>query len=186
MLAVHPATASISRPSSPGISWPTIRLRRWWRSWSARSCNRAAICRRVYRALVEAPEAWTAAPVKFKTPWEWAVSAARGGGGHVPGRQCAGLRHPAGPADLAARIAGRFDDIAASWAGPDAVMRRVEAAERFAARARGEQDRRADARHQSVRRWVERKHRDRDRARGKPGAGRGAAARFPRIHAEIG
>ena len=28
-----------------------------------------------------------------------------------------------------------WDDIAASWAGPDAVMRRVEAAERFAGRA---------------------------------------------------
>lgn len=30
-----------------------------------------------------------------------------------------------------------FDDIAASWAGSDAVMRRVEAAERFVARAGG-------------------------------------------------
>ena len=28
-----------------------------------------------------------------------------------------------------------YDDIAASWAGPDAVMRRVEQAERFASRA---------------------------------------------------
>ena len=30
-----------------------------------------------------------------------------------------------------------FDDIAASWAGPDALMRRVEAAERIAARTGG-------------------------------------------------
>lgn len=28
-----------------------------------------------------------------------------------------------------------YDDIAASWAGPDAIMRRVEAAERLASRA---------------------------------------------------
>ncbi|RZM10050.1 MAG: DUF1800 family protein, partial [Sphingomonas sp.] len=28
-----------------------------------------------------------------------------------------------------------YDDVAAAWAGPDAIMRRVEAAERFAARA---------------------------------------------------
>ncbi|WP_156444606.1 DUF1800 family protein, partial [Sphingomonas sp. CCH20-B6] len=36
-----------------------------------------------------------------------------------------------------------FDDVAASWAGPDALMRRVEAAQAFAARMRGEGDARA-------------------------------------------
>jgi uncharacterized protein (DUF1800 family) len=36
-----------------------------------------------------------------------------------------------------------YDDIAASWAGPDAIMRRVEAAERFANRANGAIDARA-------------------------------------------
>src|SRR5437763_7638029 len=29
----------------------------------------------VYRALIESPEAWVTHPVKFKTPWEWSVSA---------------------------------------------------------------------------------------------------------------
>jgi uncharacterized protein (DUF1800 family) len=36
-----------------------------------------------------------------------------------------------------------YDDIAASWAGPDALMRRVEAAERIAARTGGQVDARA-------------------------------------------
>ena len=36
-----------------------------------------------------------------------------------------------------------YDDIAASWAGPDALMRRVEAAERIAARSGGLIDARA-------------------------------------------
>ena len=32
----------------------------------------------VYRALLDAPEAWDPAPAKFKTPWEWALSSLRG------------------------------------------------------------------------------------------------------------
>ena len=36
-----------------------------------------------------------------------------------------------------------YDDIAASWAGPDALVRRVEAAERFATRAGAAVDARA-------------------------------------------
>jgi uncharacterized protein (DUF1800 family) len=36
-----------------------------------------------------------------------------------------------------------YDDIAASWAGPDALVRRVEASERFATRAGAQIDARA-------------------------------------------
>ena len=36
-----------------------------------------------------------------------------------------------------------YDDIAASWAGPDALVRRVEATERFATRAGAQVDARA-------------------------------------------
>jgi uncharacterized protein (DUF1800 family) len=95
----------------------------------------------VYRALVEAPEAWTAAPVKFKTPWEWAVSAGRAVGADTfPAANVLGFVTQLGQPIWRPGSPAGFDDIAASWAGPDAVMRRVEAAERFAARARGEQD----------------------------------------------
>ena len=95
----------------------------------------------VYRTLVEAPEAWTAAPAKFKTPWEWAVSAGRAVGAETfPAANVLGFVTQLGQPIWRPGSPAGFDDIAASWAGPDAVMRRVEAAERFAGRARGEQD----------------------------------------------
>ena len=90
---------------------------------------------------MEAPEAWAAAPVKFKTPWEWAVSAGRAVGADTfPAANVLGFVTQLGQRIWRPGSPAGFDDIAASWAGPDAVMRRVEAAERFAARARGEQD----------------------------------------------
>jgi uncharacterized protein (DUF1800 family) len=95
----------------------------------------------VYRALIDAPEAWTADPVKFKTPWEWSVSAARAMGADAfPTGSAAGLVRQLGQHIWRPGSPAGFDDVAASWAGPDAVMRRVEAAARFAARAQGEQD----------------------------------------------
>lgn len=85
------------------------------------------------RTLIDAPEAWTPGPVKFRTPFEWLIAALRFTGstgierqrtiaaltqlGHVPWR----APSPAG-----------YDDVAASWAGPDALLRRVELAERIA------------------------------------------------------
>lgn len=90
----------------------------------------------VYRALIASPEAWVEAPVKFKTPWEWSISALRALGAKTADPlQTVGLLNQLGqPAWKPGQPIG-YDDIAASWAGPDAVMRRVEAAERFAGRA---------------------------------------------------
>ncbi|WP_395067959.1 DUF1800 family protein [Paraburkholderia silvatlantica] len=92
----------------------------------------------VYRALVEAPQAWASVDAKFKTPWEWTVSSMRGLGWREPG-DAGGLNaaplltqlgqpvwRPGSPAG--------YDDIAASWAAPDALVRRVEVAQRFSAR----------------------------------------------------
>ena len=63
-----------------------------------------------------------------------------------------------------------FDDIAASWAAPEALMRRVEVAQRFAARAGDRRSTRGRSRRESAarRRWAK-PTRDRDRARRKPG-----------------
>ena len=92
----------------------------------------------LHRALVETPEAWSAAP-KFKSPWEWSVSALRALGLTAPGPDLAANRgkragviaelgqpiwRPGSPAGWA--------DGAAAWAGPDALVRRVEVAERLA------------------------------------------------------
>ena len=90
----------------------------------------------VYRALIASPEAWVEAPVKFKTPWEWSISSMRAlGQTSVQPGVITGLMNQLGqPVWKPGQPVG-YDDIAASWAGPDAVMRRVEAAERFATRA---------------------------------------------------
>ncbi|WP_447728820.1 DUF1800 domain-containing protein [Sphingomonas koreensis] len=91
----------------------------------------------VYRALIDAPEAWVAQPVKFKTPWEWSVSTMRAlGTQEVPAQAVIGLMNQLGQPVWRPGSPAGYDDIAASWAGPDAVMRRVEAAERFASRTR--------------------------------------------------
>lgn len=87
----------------------------------------------LYRALIEAPESWAAQPAKFKTPWEWLISAMRGTGQRSLGGIAVGptlvqlgqpIWRPPSPAG--------YDDVAASWLGPDALLRRVEVAQRLA------------------------------------------------------
>ena len=100
----------------------------------------------LYRVLIEAPEAWVAQPVKFRTPWEWSIAAMRAlGTREIPGEAVLGLMTQLGQPVWRPGSPAGFDDIAASWAGPDAVMRRVEAAERMAARTRDTIDARARA-----------------------------------------
>jgi uncharacterized protein (DUF1800 family) len=90
----------------------------------------------VYRALIASPEAWSAQPPKFKTPWEWTVSLLRGlnrveTGGvlYAPVLTQLGqpVWRPGSPAG--------YDDVADSWAAPDSLMRRIEFAQRVGARA---------------------------------------------------
>lgn len=91
----------------------------------------------VYRALIDAPEAWVSQPVKFKTPWEWSISTMRAlGTQEVAAQAVIGLLTQLGQPVWRPGSPAGYNDIAASWAGPDAVMRRVEAAERFASRTR--------------------------------------------------
>ena len=100
----------------------------------------------VYRVLIEAPETWVDKPVKFRTPWEWSIAAMRAlGTREIPGEAVLGLMTQLGQPIWRPGAPAGFDDIAASWAGPDAVMRRVEAAERMAARTRDTIDARARA-----------------------------------------
>jgi uncharacterized protein (DUF1800 family) len=88
----------------------------------------------VYRALVEAPQAWAPAAAKFKTPWDWTISSMRGLGWSDVGRvQCAQMLTQLGQPVWRPGSPAGYDDIAASWAAPDALVRRVELAQRFAA-----------------------------------------------------
>ena len=100
----------------------------------------------VYRALIDAPESWTTGAAKFRTPWEWSVSTMRAlGAQSVDGQAMTGLLNQLGQPVWRPGSPAGYDDIAASWAGPDALMRRVEAAERIASQIRGDVDPRARA-----------------------------------------
>ncbi|MDR5783985.1 DUF1800 domain-containing protein [Caballeronia sp. LZ065] len=98
----------------------------------------------VYRALVEAPEAWPATPTKFKSPWDWTLSSLRGLGRTGLEKMHAAplLRQLGQPVWRPGSPAG-YDDAAASWAAPDALVRRVEIAQRFAAHSSATLDARA-------------------------------------------
>lgn len=90
----------------------------------------------LYRALVQSPEPWRLTSAKFKTPWEWGVSSLRGlGTRELPGPQVANLMNQLGQPVWRPGSPAGWDDIAASWAAPDALVRRVEVAQRFAAKA---------------------------------------------------
>ncbi|WP_241488196.1 DUF1800 family protein, partial [Burkholderia cenocepacia] len=89
----------------------------------------------VYRALVDAPDAWSSVNRKFKTPWEWAVSSLRGLGWRDTGDlKAAPLLAQLGQPVWRPGSPAGYDDVAASWAAPDALVRRVEIAQRLAAR----------------------------------------------------
>jgi len=88
----------------------------------------------LYRALIEAPEALATPLAKFKTPWDWLVSSLRAlGRENVPPLQAIGaLRELGQPVWRPGSPAG-WEDDAARWAAPDALLRRVEVASRIAA-----------------------------------------------------
>ncbi|MEN2709298.1 DUF1800 domain-containing protein [Sphingomonas sp. NPDC092331] len=91
----------------------------------------------VYRTLIASPECWAPQPAKFKSPWEWSISALRAlGTQQVQGNAVNGLLGQLGQPTWKPGSPAGWDDVAGAWAGPDAVMRRVEAAERMAQRAR--------------------------------------------------
>jgi uncharacterized protein (DUF1800 family) len=100
----------------------------------------------VYRTLVESPEAWQARSAKFKSPWEWAISAFRAAGRNdLPPAQAVNLMTQLGQPVWRPGSPAGYDDVAARWAAPDALIRRVEAAQRLAGQAGDAIDARAIA-----------------------------------------
>ena len=98
----------------------------------------------VYRALIESPEPWAPQPLKFKNPWEWSVSALRAvGTSKIEPMMATNLLRQLGQPTWQPGSPAGWDDIAASWAGPDALVRRVEVAQRIADRSGSTVDARA-------------------------------------------
>lgn len=134
-LAVHPATARhIATKLSQhfcGRPAPTLVKR-----LEAAFIESSGDLPTVYRALVEAPEPWDATAMRFKTPWDWQVSAMRA----LDTRE-----HPSLHGDAICQLLGQpvwqsgspagYDDTDASWMGPGSLSRRVALAERTTTRA---------------------------------------------------
>ncbi len=95
----------------------------------------------VYRAIVDSPEVWVDRPVRFRTPWDWSLATLRATGQTTIAPAAAvGLMIQLGQPVWRPGQPSGYDDIDQSWAGSDAVMRRVEVAERVAARTSGPVD----------------------------------------------
>ena len=92
----------------------------------------------LYRILIDAPEVAAPGTAKFKAPWDWSISVLRAvGTREVQGQAVAGLMNQLGQPVWKPGSPAGYDDMDASWAGPDALLRRVEAAARIATRAGG-------------------------------------------------
>jgi uncharacterized protein (DUF1800 family) len=91
----------------------------------------------VYRALLDAPLAWSPTPTKLKSPEEFVISTARvlGLGERLFERQADGGASTLGQRVQAAPSPAGWPDAAAEWLGPEAVWKRVEWATRVAERA---------------------------------------------------
>lgn len=90
----------------------------------------------VYRELVSSPEAWMPGQAKFKSPWDWAVSSLRAlGQTDIPAQQAANLLTQLGQPVWRPGSPAGYGDALATWAAPDALLRRVDMAQRLAARA---------------------------------------------------
>ncbi len=87
----------------------------------------------LYRILAGSQEVRSGALAKYKTPWDWLVSAHRALmiTDTTRNRIAQVLTQLGQPVWRPGSPAG-FDDTAASWAGPDALFRRAEVAERLA------------------------------------------------------
>lgn len=98
----------------------------------------------MYRTLVDSPELWVEQPPKFRSPWDWTVASMRAlDARDVQPAIVTGLLTQLGQPIWRPGSPAGFEDLNATWAGPDALMRRVEAAERMAARAGNGVDARA-------------------------------------------
>ena len=140
----------------------------------------------LYRELVASSEAWQLTTAKFKSPWEWSVSSLRALGRHdLPADASRQPDEPAGPAGVAA--AARRPAMTTwppTWAAPDALLRRVEVAQRIAAQAGDAFDARALA-PRVLPGVAERGHRGRHRSRRERRHGARAAVGLPRIPEEM-
>lgn len=125
-LAAHPATAThiatkLARHFA-GDDPPPSLIDKLARAYSSSGGDLPS----VYHALIDAPEPWAPAPVKFRQPWEWLIAALRATGVTLSGDQLDFALIQLGQQTWRPGSPAGWDDIAASWAAPDALLRRVD------------------------------------------------------------
>ena len=87
----------------------------------------------LYRTLVESDEVWAAQPLKFRNPWDWSIAMLRAGGEpRLADRKFAIMLRELGQEAWTPGSPAGWDDRDASWTGATALLRKIEAAERFA------------------------------------------------------
>jgi len=92
----------------------------------------------VYRELAMSPETWAPRTGKFKTPWDWAISSLRAlGRREMAPTQVTNLMNQMGQPVWRPGSPAGYGDLDATWAAPDALLRRVEVAQRFVEQAGG-------------------------------------------------
>jgi len=97
--------------------------------------------RSVYRELVMAPETWVPRRGKFKSPWDWTISSLRAlGRREMAPAQMNNLLNQMGQPIWRPGSPAGFADLDSTWAAPDALLRRVEVAQRFVGQAGGMSD----------------------------------------------
>ena len=134
-LAVHPATArhiatKLARHFAADVPPPALIARLEQTFLTTRGDLPA-----LYRVLIAAPEVWGGA-AKFRNPWDWTLAALRVCQiKAVPAKSAATTLQQLGQAIWKPGSPAGYDDTAASWAGPDALVRRVEVAQRLAQRS---------------------------------------------------
>ncbi|MBT9463016.1 DUF1800 domain-containing protein [Hydrogenophaga sp.] len=90
----------------------------------------------VYRELIASQEVWQSVATKFKSPWDWSISSLRALDRRtVAPAQAASLLTQLGQPVWRPGSPAGYNDAAATWAAPDALMRRVEVAQRLAQEA---------------------------------------------------
>lgn len=136
MLAAHPATArhiatKLARHFAGDTPPPAMVAR-----LEAAFTRSGGDLPTVYRALIASPEVWVPQPLKFRSPWNWTIAVLRASGvREFPGPALSGLQQQLGQPVWKPGSPAGWDDTDATWAAPDALMRRVEAAQRLASRA---------------------------------------------------
>lgn len=134
-LAVHPATARhvafrLARHFVADDP-PTALVDRLATAWRRSGGDLPT----VYRALIDAPEAWSPDARKFKTPDDYLVSALRAVDLQLPAQRLQAMLAQLGQPPFMPRSPAGFPDVAAAWNGGDALFKRIQAAQRLSALA---------------------------------------------------